>query len=243
MTVVVSIHDVHSSTFRACRRLLEVVGDFGLPATLLAIAGPYRGCWLDDRATIDWMHDAVSAGHEVSLHGWTHSTPRGDGGRLRRVGNRVLARGCGEFHQASYDEAYARIHSGLSTLRGLGFDPVGFTPPGWLASRATIDALHDLRLSYVTSHLAVLNLDTGWAHRIPATSQRPRSPLSGTVARAVHQFGAAVLARGHDLRIALHPADLTDDRLISSTVALLALAAEHEALTYRQLVGVPERTL
>src|SRR5262249_7903754 len=100
-------------------------------------------------------------------------TTRSDAPRAaRRAGlAAVAARGCAEFWSLDTREAKRGIELGRDVLDRAGFTPIGFTPPGWLASATTLDVLTDLGYRYTTTRSAVLDLFSGAAHRVPALSQ------------------------------------------------------------------------
>ena len=236
-----SLHDVAPATAVPSSAMLEMVERRGLRCTLLVVPGPFGGAELaaDDRFA-DWLRRAVRRGHEVALHGWEHrgvEDPLGDHRRRTKVAGQLLARGCAEFLTLGEAEAARRIELGLAAVRRAGLDPCGFTPPGWLASPGTLEALRRSSLRYTTSQWAVTSLEDGGSWRLPAVSQRPGSPLAGLAASASRIAGGAVLDRGRPLRVALHPADLGDPRLVASTSVLLDLVSERRSMTYAELVG------
>lgn len=80
---------------------------------MLAVPGPWRGSELADAPeSAALLRDAAARGHEIALHGWTHTAQPG-GGRTRRLSGAFAARGAGEFW--ALDEAARRC---LRTLRG-----------------------------------------------------------------------------------------------------------------------------
>jgi sirohydrochlorin ferrochelatase len=74
-------------------------------------------------------------------------------------------------------------------------------------------------------------------HRLGAISQRPGSCVSGTAASLATLAGRAAIASGRGIRIALHPADLSDDRLVRSARQLLDAGRRRPSITYAELVG------
>jgi predicted deacetylase len=243
--LVVSLHDVAPATSTASRRWLDIVERHGMRATLLVVPGPWRGARLAaDPGFAAWLREVAARGHELALHGWEHRAvidPHGDparaGRRYRLVGD-LLARGCQEFWQLGRAEADRRIGAGLDVLADAGITPVGFTPPGWLASAETLGALHARGFEWTTTQWSVLDLRGGRAHTIAALSQRPGSVLSGPAAAANHWVAARRMAAGRPLRLALHPDDLGDHRLVRATVRTLgeAVSAGVTACTYGDIV-------
>jgi uncharacterized protein len=150
----------------------------------------------------------------------------------------VAARGCAEFWALDTREAKRRLELGRDVLQRAGFDPIGFTPPGWLASAPTREVLAELGYRYTTTRGAVLDLDSGASHRVPALSQRPGA-ASEALGRAVVDSWARRLARrGASARLALHPLDLANPALAESNLAVIdqLLASGAKARTYRDFL-------
>jgi len=232
--LVVSVHDVAPATAAETATWLRELDARGVPATLLVVPGAWRGPALPkDPALVAQLHDAAGRGHEISLHGFDHT---GVPGGLR---TELLARGCAEFASLSEWEALARLQRGRAVLQGLGFEPIGFTPPGWLASPGTRRAVRTLRFRYLTSHLGVRDLVDGTTFWMPAFSQRPGSFGERASAALVRTAAPQLARRGNGVRIALHPDDLARPALRRASLEALdaALAAGARPMTYAAVVG------
>jgi predicted deacetylase len=238
-TLVVSVHDVAPGTADASRAWVDELDRLGIRSTLLVVPGPWRGPGLaDDDELAAWLRGRVAAGHEVAQHGWVHAPPD-PGPALRRTVDRAVCRGCGEFWSLSEGAARVRLQRGRQVLWAQGLDPTGFTPPGWLASAASIDALRALGYRYTTSHRGVLDLVTG--HRLASfpLSNRPGSPTERLGAELLRRAARRGAERGRLVRVALHPDDLDRPGLRRLTVAALAEALDRgaEPLPYAELVA------
>jgi len=241
-SVIVSLHDVASSTAQATLEWLGHLDQRQVPATLLVVTGAWQGAALQqDPTLVDHLHRAVQRGHEVALHGVSHTAvaPRRRRDHTRAVTGRLLARGCAEFATLDRTEATRRLTTGLAELRRLGFDVTGFTPPGWLMSPGTLEALPHTSLSYATTQWHIRELSTWRRLRIPALSHRPDSPLAGAAAQTFLHVGLRRLSLGRTTRIALHPRDLDDRRLLATSLELIDRAQAQGArfTTYIDLVG------
>ena len=237
--LVVSIHDVAPSTADATKTWSGPLRDRGVPATLLVIPGPWEGPPLRvDAELVGWLHERVDAGDEVAQHGWTHRRAPGTA-RWRRGVDALAARGCAEFVGVDGPEATRRVTWGREVLRDIGFDPVGFTPPGWLASSGTAAALRRVGYRYTTSHTKITDLHHDVTIPAMVFSHRPGAATE-TIAAAVLTAGARRVVRARrPLRLALHPADLASPALVRATLGAIDEALEHGATpcTYRALVG------
>ena len=242
-TLLVSLHDVAPGSFAQSRRWLTEVERYGMRATLLVIPGAWRGAQMRARDDFErWLHDSEAAGHEIALHGWEHvavDDPSAPGSFFERTRSAVRARGCAEFAGLGPVEARRRLELGRAVLHDAGFQPRGFIPPGWLARESTNAVLADLGFEYTATQWSVIDLLHGARHSIPSTSQRPNSPVTGAAARVNLRLTARWLATGRPLRMALHPDDLNDRLLITSTRAMLSEAIRHgyQANTYGRHVA------
>ena len=240
---VVSIHDVAPATHGESAHLLAHVEEVGVRASLLVVPGTWRGHRLvDGTEFVDWLRAAHDRGHEIVAHGWEHRAVDDATARpnlARRVGERVLTRGCAEFSALGRTEAERRASLSLSALRSCGFAPSGFVAPGWSLSPAASDVLRALGYGYTTTRLAVTDLTVSRSIPVPAVCHRPGSPIS---AFAACMLVAVVELRCRDrrsIRLALHPDDVHDERLERATSrALHALdASTLEFVTYAELIG------
>lgn len=237
---VVSIHDVAPSTAEPTARWLADLDERGVPSTLLLIPGPFGGgdALPDDGSLVAFLQDAERRGHELALHGYLHEGVRG-GPLWRRGVNQVLVRGAGEFWSLPGPQAVGRLRAGLDLLAGAGIGVVGFTPPGWLASPGTRQALAALGFAYWTSHLGVHPLRGGPVRRMPALSHRPGGAGERAGARLMTGAARAFARTGVPFRIALHPADLGRPGLRRAALAAIdaAVAAGGRPVTYETLVS------
>ena len=239
---VVSIHDVAPATHGESAHLVAHVEELGVRASLLVVPGPWRGRRLgDDTEFVDWLHAARDRGHEIVAHGWEHRAvvdPTARPHLAKRVGERVLTRGCAEFSALGRDQAERRASLSLSALRSCGFVLNGFVAPGWSLSPAASAALRSVGFEYTATRLAVVDLTAPKSIPVPAVCHRPGSAVSLLAAR---MLVAVVEMRCRDrrsIRLALHPDDVHDERLERATRRALQTleASALELVTYHDLV-------
>ncbi len=235
--LLVSLHDVAPATLPEARCWLDELDVRGVPATVLVVPGPWRRPTLvQDDATVTWLRAAVARDHEVALHGWDHG--RCSSARVeQRAAGRFLARGADEFIGLDRVQAAARIAAGRRVLADADLEPTGFTPPGWLASRGTVQAAGELGLRYLTSQRGVLDLRRAHRHDIVALSNRVGGWGERAGAGLLERL-APVLARRGGVRIALHPDDLRRPRAREAALTAIdaALEVRAEPMTYHQFV-------
>jgi predicted deacetylase len=236
--LLVSLHDIAPASADATGRWLADLDDRGLPATLLVIPGPWRGPRLSQNPDlVAALHEAAANGHELALHGWAHKAGPA-GAPWRRAAATLIARGAAEFAALDAADATARLSAGLAELAAVGIEPVGFHPPGWLASPGAYRALRRVGLRYSSSHLYIHDLITEQRYTLPALSHRPGGTGEVLAARMMRASAAAMVRRRRSFRVALHPDDLRRPGLRRTTLAVIdqALAAGYRATTYSGLV-------
>ena len=208
--LLVSIHDVAPATLPEARAWLDELDLRGISATVLVVPGPWRRPTLDqDDATVTWLR-AAERRHEIALHGWDHGSCRVSGAGRRAVGQVLID---------------AELH------------PAGFTPPGWLASRATVQAAGEIGLRYVPSQRAVIALRRARRYPVLALSNRPGGWGEGVGADVLRRL-APVLGARRGVRIALHPDDLRQGRTRTAALAAIdaTLAVRAQPMTYLDFV-------
>ena len=237
-SLVVSIHDVAPSTAWERGRGSTSSTRRHVPATLLVVPGPWEGPPLRlDRDLVAWLHERRERGNEIAQHGWTHRAVAGApawrrGSRRSRLG---VAPSSGRSTPAERSGASSWA---ATLLHRAGFAPIGFTPPGWLASDATREVLAELGYRYTTTHGAVRDLATGETHRVPALSQRPGGAAEELGRRVPRQPARRLARRGASTRLALHPMDLDNPALVQSNLAAVERLLESgaKARTYEDFI-------
>ena len=241
--ILVSLHDVAPSSFDQSRTMLDLTESNDLCATLLVVAGPWNGQRADHHDGFgEWARQASSRGHEVALHGWDHrrvDDVDGPSSLARRAIGAATARGCDEFWLLGDREAKRRLHRSLDVLHRIGLRPTGFTPPGWLASPGTVRAARDVGLAYRTSHRGIHDLRADRHLVAPALSSRPHSRFTDAAAQIIERMAITQLSLGATVRLALHPDDLDDHRIMRSLTRVLAEARRVGAasITYEQALA------
>jgi predicted deacetylase len=237
--IVVSLHDVAPATAELSRRWLELLETLGVRASLLVIPGRWNGQELSKSpAFVDWLHAAESRGHEIVQHGLLHTRDKNfaSTSKRSRIGQ-LLGRGCQEFWELPYEEAFQRLIHGKSIMTKCGFHATGFVAPAWMMSEGTLDALRDTGFQYTNNHTHLINTQTGEKKFVVVTSQRPRSLLSLPGVAVTNSIAKYVESQGKPLRIAIHPADLMSPRLREANLKLITqfLSRGYVSMTYDEL--------
>jgi len=237
--IVVSLHDVAPATAELSRRWLELLETLGVRASLLVIPGRWNGQDLSQSpAFVDWLHAAESRGHEIVQHGLLHTRDKNfaSTSKRSRIGQ-LLGRGCQEFWELPYEEAFKRLIQGKSIMTKCGFHATGFVAPAWMMSEGTLDALRDTGFQYTNNHTHLINTQTGAKKFVVVTSQRPRSLLSLPGVAVTNGIAKYAETQGKPLRIAIHPADLMSPRLREANLKLITqfLSRGYVSMTYDEL--------
>lgn len=239
--VVVSIHDVAPGTRAASEQIVAELGRRGIDVCSLLVVPDYHqtGASMSDRNFVQWLRDLESAGHEVVIHGYFHSRPRGTGESFRdRLVTRCYTSDEGEFYDLGYDEAFRRVSRAREEFAAAGLRPRGFIAPAWLLGREAERAVADAEMEYTTRLTSVLDLrsEEDFAARSLVysvrTNWRRRVSLAwnGTLARLM--TGAPLM------RLAIHPPDLLYANVWSQILSLAAwMAEERTPTTYRDWIA------
>jgi len=209
MRVLVSIHDVTPAHEASVRTLWDLCADVGVCPALLVVPN-WHGTWPLEMSSdfVGWLRERARGGSAILLHGYRHDelgVPRRWTDELRAWGRTARE---GEFLTLDGAEASARIAQGLTSLRAIGLEPIGFVPPAWLARPETHVAAAEAGLQ-ISEDDRWIYLPGGEAVRAPCLRWSTRTVL--------RSYGSAVVAEGRWLvqrraalvRVALHPSDLS----------------------------------
>lgn len=209
MSLLVSIHDVSPAHERAVAQLWDMCAALGVQPALLVVPN-WHGAWPLERYPdfVAWLITRAREGSAILLHGLRHD----EVGSRRRWIDEVRAWGKtareAEFLTLDASGASVLINQGLSSLRSVGLEPLGFVPPAWLAQPDTHRAVREAGLK--------VSEDERWIY------PHPGKPLSAPCIRwsartALRSYGSALVAEGRWflhrtapwVRLALHPGDLS----------------------------------
>jgi predicted deacetylase len=205
--LLITIHDVTPVNSGRVEALWRMCESRGVAPGLLVVPDWHGEVAMESDAAFGaWVRARAAQGAEIFLHGERHDEvglPRSFGDEIRAFGKTNRE---GEFLTLDYAGARARIDSGITRLRAMGLDPVGFVPPAWLAKPATHAAVFDAGLSVSEDDGAVYVRGRSLASPVVRWSGRGAVRAYGSVVferlRWWMQRGEAVM------RIALHPGDL-----------------------------------
>jgi uncharacterized protein len=233
--ICIAIHDVAPATWPQCEVLIDLLQRVGAPAATLLVVPDYhrRGSIERDPGFIRAIDRRIAAGDEIALHGYHHLD---DGpvphSPLEWLKRRVLTASEGEFAALTEHEATIRIDAGLRMFERLGWNVGGFVAPAWLLGDGARAALAKTRLLYSSTHAHLEILAGGHRVRAPAISASTRSAWRRWTSRQWLRLARHALRDEALVRVALHPSDVTDPRILEAwQVLLTSLLADRVALT------------
>ncbi len=233
--VCIAIHDVAPATWPACEALLDLLRHLGTPPTTLLVVPDYhrRGSVERDLCFVRAIDRRVARGDEIALHGYHHLD---DGpaphSPIEWMTRRVLTASEGEFAALTEHEAAIRIDAGLRLCERLGWNVAGFVAPAWLLGAGARAALAKTPLHYTSTHAHLEHIADGRRIAASAISASTRSAWRSWTSRRWLRIASIALRNEPLVRVALHPADVADARVLDAWRArLTALLADRVALT------------
>jgi predicted deacetylase len=231
----IAVHDVAPATWPQCEVLFDLLRGLGAPPATLLVVPDYhrRGSLEHNLGFIRTIDRRLAHGDEIALHGYHHLD---DGpaphSPMEWLTRRVLTASEGEFSALTEHEAAIRIDAGLRLFERLQWKATGFVAPAWLLGDGARAALARTRLRYTSTHAHLEILGERRRIAAPAISASARSTWRRWSSR--QWLGIARAAFRHEplVRVALHPSDVGDARLLDAWRTLLAaLLADRVALT------------
>ena len=233
--VCIAVHDVAPATWPRCEVLLDLMRRVGAPPATLLVVPDYhrRGSVERDLGFIRAIDHRIACGDEIALHGYHHlddgPVPHSPAEWLTR---RVLTASEGEFAALTEHEAAIRIGAGLAMFERLGWNAAGFVAPAWLLGDGARAALAKTNIRYTSTHAHQELLAERRRIAAPAISASTRSAWRRWSSRQWLRLARAAFRNEPLIRVALHPADVTDARILDGWHVLLsALLADRVALT------------
>jgi uncharacterized protein len=234
--LIVSLHDVTSSTFPKIERQLSDLSRIGVTRTSLLVIPHYHGREEMDKDShlCDELKKYQERGHEIVLHGWKHLSKevKGQPNDLSHWFYRNLyTANEAEFLSLDYETASSLIRKGQEMFAQKNLNPKGFIAPAWLMNNQVERALKDLGFQY-TNNVSEL-IDFAKDRRIP-TRSCVWSTRAAWRSYASLAWNALLFHRLQDiepLRISLHPGDLDQPRVWRQVKKLIQLATQNRLVT------------
>jgi uncharacterized protein len=234
--LIVSLHDVTSSTFPQIERQLSDLSQLGVTRTSLLVIPHYHGREeMDKDARLcDELRKYQAQGHEIVLHGWKHLSK--DLNRQRNNFTQWFYRNLytaneAEFLSLDYESASSLIQRGKEMFANKKLNPTGFIAPAWLMNADVERALKDLGFQY-TNNVSEL-VDFTKERRIPTRSCVWSTRAAWRTYTSL-AWNALLFNRLQDiepLRISLHPGDLAQPRVWRQVKHLIQVATQNRLVT------------
>jgi hypothetical protein len=209
VSLLVSIHDVTPALTDGVTHLWTLCAGRGVRPALLVVPD-WHGEWpLESYPSfVAWLRARAADGAEIVLHGERHDEaglPRGLGDSMRAWGRTARE---GEFLTLDGAAARARIARGLTRLRALGLEPVGFVPPAWLARAEGHRAVGGVGLAFSEDDRAIHLYPSGRRLPSPVVRWSARTTARAWSSVAVARARWTLQGRARLPRLAFHPQDL-----------------------------------
>lgn len=228
--VCVVLHDVAPARWAGCTRVLAqlraVAREVGveLPLTLLVVP-EMHGVPGASSQYLRWLHRLAKSGHELALHGYTHSDegppPRSLVERLVR--ERYTASE-GEFSALDEAQAAARLVQGKAWAQQHGLQMPGFVAPAWLLSEAASRAVAAAGFRYTCTLNKIIALPGGQSLHAPSLVFSTRSGWRRGLSLIWNRNLAWRQRQAPLLRFELHPQDADHPDVLRCWSQLLAQA-------------------
>jgi uncharacterized protein len=261
-SLVLSIHDVSTVTWKRVGRMLQELAEVGVPLTsLLVIPDHHRKGRIDaDFEFSSWLKEVVGQGHEAVLHGFYHLRPVKNGENLAtRLITRFYTAGEGEFYDLSFEQASALLREGRDALRRcgetpegaalLGSDiqkpdgsqlrkPDGFIAPAWLLGAEAERAVRDEGFGYTTRIGTVIDCREGREYAARSMVYSVRAGWRRTLSLIWNEALFHALKKAPLLRIGLHPPDWDHEPIRRHILKCVKLAVrDRQVTTYREWIA------
>jgi predicted deacetylase len=209
-SVMLVLHDVAPETWPDYQPFVTAVDAMGsIPMTWLVVPDFHkRNDITNDVPFQRLLHDRLSRGDELALHGYHHCDDQPPPRTPREYFMRRVYTWEGEFYSLDKPQALSRLRMGIELFRRLDWPLHGFVAPAWLMSKGTREALRELPLSYTSDPQHLYRLPEFTPIDVPGIVWSARSPLRRQVSRIVSDYRLARLQDAHTIRLGLHPVDM-----------------------------------
>ena len=247
LRLLLSLHDVTPRHLVRLTRAESLFRELGVTrATYLLVPRYHHGSPIDrDSRFKRWCREPRPFTVDWCLHGYHHEeteTHRIDPFAVRNwLRRQFLTSGEGEFLGLGKSCVQDRIDRGRKAFTAcLGRDPTGFVAPAWLFNCALIPVLRERGFAWTEDRSRIYDL-----HRRTVIDSPVITWASRTRARRCGSSWLApvLLRRWHErptIRIAVHPLDFDDQRLVDAIAHTIAAALlERTPDTYEQVLASP----
>jgi len=206
----ISFHDLAPHSREHCELFLSDMRSLGVEKTShLLVPNWYGRTPLNEHpAFCQWVQSLQDYGHEICLHGYTHSNQSIQGGLSAQLKARFYTAKEDEFSQLSYSEAEKLLQQGLALFEECGIKHKGFIAPAWLLSSEARRAVTDNHFDFTTRLTRIDDLPRTTSHFAPAVVWSCRSLWRRAVSRLWVQLCFRLHRNANILRIVVHPKDM-----------------------------------
>lgn len=222
----VAIHDVHPGSLHRVEKIRKALAGVGVHCLTLLVVPWYHGklrMTKDSRVTA-YLHERVSLGDEVAMHGVTHSWDErlgaGMRGLFRRWLEKLLTDYEGECLGMDEKTLLDHLKYGLSMFENVGLLPNGFVAPGWMLAKKHWAVVKRAGFRHLATFSWLIDLHRGRALRSRVISGSVRTPLRRGLALPYVRLGVK-LQRSPVLRVEFHPGDVDNQGYFHGVLRVL----------------------
>lgn len=180
----------------------------------------------------------ADSGIEMFVHGWFHKDLSSHQGMAAFKAKHMTASE-GEFLGLSAAEAAQRMRDGTALIEDIiGRAVTGFIAPAWLYGPGAMTALEECRFALAEDHMKVWSPQTGSVlAKGPVITWASRSAARTASSLAFARLARTALHPLRNVRIAVHPGDVTKTSILDSIDTTVAAFARRRAIgRYRDLL-------
>src|SRR5881396_714296 len=240
-SIVVSLHDVASSTQQIAKTIISELARHGVRVCSILVVPDYHheGLFAKDPQFVSWLRGLEADGHEIVIHGYFHERPRRAKESLRdKFVTRFYTQNEGEFYDLGYDEALRRITTARDEFRAHGLKPRGFVAPAWLLGNEAEQAVRDAQLEYTTRLRSVCDLRSGSIFPARTLVYSVHNGWRRGLSRSWNAALFRLLKNNALLRISIHPADYSQPTIWKQILGFIAATkSARTATTYQDWIA------
>jgi uncharacterized protein len=243
--LLVALHDVTPAHAGRIARAERLFASLGIPRVTYLLVPDFHASAPahESRDFVEWCRSPRAFDVRWFLHGYFHSDSihvTSAAGRLSFAewfGKAFLTAGEGEFLTLRGHRLRARLEAGVQSFaRCLGEQPAGFVAPAWLFNEELMPALARLGVLFTESHFHVFHVQMQQALKSPVITWATRTRIRRHGSLIASALERRLWARRPVVRVALHPADFDDDRIVASIACTLeVLRRDREVTTYDRI--------
>lgn len=237
--LILSFHDLHPGSWKACRRFIERSFELGARNMTLLVIPQYHGQppFTGDSAFTEWLKQLPRDTFDLCLHGYYHQAKPVRGNLYQRLMGNVYTTGEGEFFQLSKEEAKEKLEKGVALFDAHQLPVYGFTAPAWVVSEGAKSAIKNFGFQYSTLWKGVELPTINTFLKAPTLVYSSRNAWRRFVSKIWVSLFHRINQSSQVLRLSVHPIDFEHPDMEAHLYKTLEEALQTRSTsTYRDLI-------